>query len=239
MGNFNKIIEWRGAVAPMDYQLVLSDVLVSQSVVRRKLARFESNRRCVVRDNRLAKLIQTKWRGTVALMSYQLYLMMVVVIQTFACSRLATRLVNSKRNKLHYVSARKIQSTWRGYDALSFYRQYISSRKIQAICRGYIVLNSGATAHFVCDGTTRPTTSTISTICGLVGSGATATTTKVVVLSCLARRQQEQQIPVLSSGIVAQHFSSAGAQQYQYGLTRMQFMNGNEDEASESEWRQQ
>jgi hypothetical protein len=74
-------------------------------------------------------------------MAYELTLLDVVVAQSVVRRRLATRFVNSTRKELHYVSARKIQNTWRGYNALSFYRQYIASRKIQAAWKGCVDFN--------------------------------------------------------------------------------------------------
>jgi hypothetical protein len=46
---------------------------------------------------------QTKWRSSYALISYELYLMLVIEIQTFARRKLATRLVNSVREERHYM----------------------------------------------------------------------------------------------------------------------------------------
>jgi hypothetical protein len=64
--------KWRGTIACMAYQLILMDVVISQNVVRCKLARIELYRRREARDNRAAKLIQTRWRSAYARMTYQL-----------------------------------------------------------------------------------------------------------------------------------------------------------------------
>jgi hypothetical protein len=59
-------------------------------------------------------MIQTKWRSTDALISYELYLMLAVEIQTFACRRLATRVVNSMQKEHHYsgVLGDQPMTTW-------------------------------------------------------------------------------------------------------------------------------
>ena len=73
----------------MAYELTLLDIVVVQSVVRRKLARLEFYRQCEVRDNRAAKMIQTKWRSNLARMAYQLTLFGIAVSQSAIRRKLA------------------------------------------------------------------------------------------------------------------------------------------------------
>jgi myosin heavy subunit len=129
-----KIIQtkWRSLYARMAYQLSLCDIVIAQTVVRRKLARLEFHRR---REVQVATMIQTKWRSTDALISYELYLMLAVEIQTFARRRLvvfhapfplSSRQGSSKDSSslevircLNYrkcKAATKIQAAWRSFD---------------------------------------------------------------------------------------------------------------------------
>jgi hypothetical protein len=50
--------KWGGFYACTNYQLILCDIVVAQSVVRRKLKLIESDRPREVRDNKAAKMIQ-------------------------------------------------------------------------------------------------------------------------------------------------------------------------------------
>jgi hypothetical protein len=66
----------------MAYQLTLLDIVIFQTVVRRKFARLEFYGRCEIQDNGAASILQTKWRGAVARMTYQLALWRTLSLPT-------------------------------------------------------------------------------------------------------------------------------------------------------------
>ena len=115
--------KWQGTVARLAYQSILCNGVVSQSVVRGKLAWLEFHRRREVRDNRVAKLIQTKWRSACARMAYQSILLDVVVSQSVVRRKLA-RLEFYRRREVPVATM--IQTKWRSIYMLSFLMSCIS-----------------------------------------------------------------------------------------------------------------
>jgi hypothetical protein len=113
---------WRSSNAQMAHQLTLFDIVISQTVVRRKFARLEFYRRREIRDNGAATIMQTKWRGTVARMTYQLTLVDIIIAQSVVRRKFA-RLESDRRREVRDNQAAAIMQTkWRGFYACTNYQ---------------------------------------------------------------------------------------------------------------------
>ncbi|KAG7372329.1 IQ calmodulin-binding motif-containing protein [Nitzschia inconspicua] len=133
---------WRCFYDRLTYQFDLLDIIIVQSLWRRKIGMREAKKRLDSLHNHSATVIQTAWRSYDCKMDYICYLA-ARDIQTkwrsYICSR----------NYNEYKAARKIQSAWRSYDCRMDYICYLAARMIQsnwraAVCREQYLYNIAA-----------------------------------------------------------------------------------------------
>jgi IQ calmodulin-binding motif len=124
---------WRCFYNRLTYQFDLLDIIIVQSLWRRKLGMREATRMLDTLRKQSAIVIQTAWRSYDCRMDYICYLA-ARTIQTRWRSHVCST------NYTEYKAARKIQSVWRSYDCRMDYICYLAARMIQsnwraAVCR--------------------------------------------------------------------------------------------------------
>jgi IQ calmodulin-binding motif len=83
-----------------------------------------------------ARIIQAEWRAFAQSVRFKLDLFSVIMIQTLWRSKAAYIEVEEKKELRRYLSARSIQSCWRGHTLAVAYVRYLAARRIQALWRG-------------------------------------------------------------------------------------------------------
>ncbi|KAG7343190.1 IQ calmodulin-binding motif-containing protein [Nitzschia inconspicua] len=133
---------WRCFYNRLTYQFDLLDIIIVQSLWRRKIGIREAEKRLDSLHNHSATVIQTAWRSYDCKMDYICYL---------AARHIQTkwRSYSCSRNYNEYKAARKIQSAWRSYDCRMDYICYLAARMIQsnwraAVCREQYLYNIAA-----------------------------------------------------------------------------------------------
>ena len=133
---------WRCFFTRLTYQFDLLDIIVVQSVWRRKMAIKEARSLRQQAENRAAIAIQTKWRSYDASMNYLHFLADVLI-----CQSTSRRFLVLTRVKKQREAATRIQSTWRGFVSYADYmfsvadivsvqktaRKWLSLRKVRTI----------------------------------------------------------------------------------------------------------
>ena len=85
-----------------------------------------------------AILIQAQWRGVHARLSYRLFLLVVIFVQSTTRQFLAKRLADRIRQERQFSATICLQRTWRRFQSWSWYRQFQATRKIQAMWRRHV-----------------------------------------------------------------------------------------------------
>lgn len=113
---------WRGYYAAMTYQYDVLDIIIAQSVVRRRAAILKTEQRRQDHLNRNATLIQAQWRSYDCTMKYLHYLADVLIVQSAvrrwqARKRYRAEIVRRNEEEARRMedAATKIQQTWRGF----------------------------------------------------------------------------------------------------------------------------
>jgi myosin heavy subunit len=117
---------WRGYYVRSNYQCDLHDIIILQSLVRRRAATnfVEQARRELMVQSAMS--IQTAWRGYYAYSSYQCDLRDIIIVQSFVRGRAARNAVKQKWLELMDQSATVIQAQWRSYDCTMNYLHYLA-----------------------------------------------------------------------------------------------------------------
>eukprot|EP00804_Cyclotella_cryptica_P028844 CCRYP_008432-RA/>CCRYP_008432-RA protein AED:0.01 eAED:0.01 QI:842/1/1/1/0.85/0.75/8/449/1945 len=119
---------WRRFQCKIRYRKVIRDVLVCQSAVRRYIAVGQADK---MRHEKLvtaATKIQAMWRCFITMDLYFQTVIDVVIVQSIARRLLSMRLyaqLKENRRSLQEAAAVKIASMWRGFVAMSEYKQSI------------------------------------------------------------------------------------------------------------------
>jgi hypothetical protein len=150
---------WRCRYQRLAYEMDLFDIVISQSAVRRLLAKrshdglrnakqnaaatkIQSLWRCydfsvIYRQYLAARTIQTVWRGFAGALKYKLDLFSIITIQALWRGRTSRRYFGLLLESREHVAAMLIQAQWRRYCLQTAFRQYKAATKIQAQFRSY------------------------------------------------------------------------------------------------------
>ena len=146
---------WRCFYSRLTYQFDLLDIVIVQSVWRKRMSERQVEILRQARYARCATVIQTQWRSYDCTMNYLHYLADVLISQSavrrFLAQRRVDRLkyynavtiqtfvrkVQCMKALESFYAARKIQSAWRGYICYVDLQQFYAARKIQSAWRGY------------------------------------------------------------------------------------------------------
>ena len=127
---------WRSHFFRTSYEVVLADIIVVQSQVRKYFACKEHAQRLMAHKNASAIKMQTAWRSFFASANYTLAVSDIIRVQACARRQMAKhrykQLVDEKRSAV----ATKIQSVWRGYFVCTTYAiLYADIVKVQCVAR--------------------------------------------------------------------------------------------------------
>lgn len=122
--------QWRAYLIRTCFQFVVVDIIITQSVVRRWLARKQYVSTLTLRRHDAATRIQSEFKAfSIRLMSKR---------SKSACLLQASwRCCRQKYLYRQHCSAKCIQSKWRGFCVLSLYRAHCAATKIQTSWRRY------------------------------------------------------------------------------------------------------
>ena len=136
---------WRGYIASEVFICTLSDIICSQSAVRRWLAR----RRCgELRQSRngAATLIQTSWRRHTASMALKIEIADIICVQSVCRQWVATKKLKAKQQDIiamqQDAASVKIQSVYRAFvGRLNYYVSISCAISIQSAARRMIAMS--------------------------------------------------------------------------------------------------
>lgn len=130
---------WRCFFTRLTYQFDLLDVIIVQSVFRRKMASRKVETLRNARRERSATLIQTKWRSYDCTMNYLHYLADVLIVQSTVRRYLVLKQVRGMKDD----AATKIQSAWRGFVCYADYMFSIADIVVtQKIARRWLAIRA-------------------------------------------------------------------------------------------------
>eukprot|EP00980_Cylindrotheca_fusiformis_P029615 scaffold23624_cov142-Cylindrotheca_fusiformis.AAC.1 len=125
---------WRRFYTRLNYQFDLLDVIIAQSVCRRKLAIWKLRR---MESNRLEKaaiVIQTRWRQYDCRMKCLQSTADILIAQSAVRRYLAIK----RAHRMKYKNLILFQAIVRGFSARKIVRRHIAARKIQSAWRGFV-----------------------------------------------------------------------------------------------------
>jgi len=124
---------WRGYYSCMTYQYDILDIIIVQSLVRRRAAILGTEQKRQEQMHRSATLIQAQWRSYDCTMSYLHYLADVLIVQSAVRRWQAGKLYRTKVALRNEEEARReeeaaiaIQRTWRGFVCYADYMFTVS-----------------------------------------------------------------------------------------------------------------
>jgi IQ calmodulin-binding motif. len=130
---------WRGYYVQLNYQFDIVDIIIVQSIARRKAAIAKAN---YMREKNIfdaATTIQKYWRSYDCTMNYLHTVADVLVVQSVVRRWIASRYVSDYREKLHFAMALRIQQLIRSWLARTKVKKQRAARDIQKIWRGFWV----------------------------------------------------------------------------------------------------
>ena len=104
---------WRCFTTQLNYQFDLVDVIVVQSIFRRRQALKVLKQKRESRDNLAAIVIQKNWRMHVNSMDFMETVASVVIVQSIVRQKAAYRILEVKTYERENAAATKIQTQWR------------------------------------------------------------------------------------------------------------------------------
>lgn len=116
------------------FRLLLSDIVVCQSAVRRNKAASQVARLRHDQRTDSAIIIQATWRARIASDAYILTLYDIVTLQSLARRLVAQRILGQLREEKYLVkvsAATTIASSWRRFDCLKKYRRTIAGMPVR------------------------------------------------------------------------------------------------------------
>jgi IQ calmodulin-binding motif len=123
--------KWRSFTCQFGYQLDLLDIIIVQSVWRKKRDIEVVEGMKWIRSNSSATRIQSQWRGFRARLKF-FDVLAALTIQSKWRSHVCSTWYRQ------YRAARKVQASYRGYICSSWFNQYLAARKIQTCFRAYV-----------------------------------------------------------------------------------------------------
>jgi myosin heavy subunit len=125
---------WRSFSCRFNYQLDLLDIIIVQSIWRKKIAAIKTEKLRKKNLDQFAIIIQKHWRAYDCTMNYLHFLADVLIVQSAVRRYLAKKRVHLIRN----VSATKIQSVARGAVARRVARRDRAAIAVQKVWRGFV-----------------------------------------------------------------------------------------------------
>lgn len=125
---------WRSFSGRFNYQLDLLDIIIVQSIFRRKAAVKVYNEKSQERNERCATLIQSHWRSYDCTMNYLHFLADVLIAQSVARRWMAKRRCATIRHN----SALALQTKVRAFLAKKKVHRIVSAITIQRVWRGFV-----------------------------------------------------------------------------------------------------
>lgn len=129
---------WRTYSAQLSYQFDIVDIIIVQSIARRKAAYREAARLDGERRALAATKIQTAWRSYDCTMNYLHTLADVLITQSAVRRWMAMKAYPSFREQRRNESATQIQRLVRGHLSRNQLMWYFTATEIQAAWRGYL-----------------------------------------------------------------------------------------------------
>lgn len=128
---------WRGYTAKLNYQFDIVDIIIVQSIVRRRaaiqLVRNMRNRKV----NEAATTIQKYWRSYDCTMNYLHCIADILIAQSVVRRWIAIRHVNDYRDSLYFEMSMRIQMCVRSWLARTRVKKERAARAIQKTWRGF------------------------------------------------------------------------------------------------------
>jgi len=128
---------WRGYTAKLNFQFDIVDIIIVQSIARRRAAIDLANRMRVERVNNAATVIQKSWRSYDCTMNYLHAVADILIAQSVVRRWIARRYVSNYRNNLHFSMSLRIQMGTRSWMARTRLKKERAARDIQKVWRGF------------------------------------------------------------------------------------------------------
>lgn len=128
---------FRGYTAKLVYQFDIVDIIIVQSIARRKAAIDLTNGIRFKTVNNAAIVIQRYWRSYDCTMNYLHSVADILIAQSVVRRWTAQRFVVTYRKNLHYAMALRIQMSFRCFSARTKMRKEKAARDIQKTWRGF------------------------------------------------------------------------------------------------------
>lgn len=128
---------WRRYYVQLNYQFDIVDIIIVQSIVRRKAAIAKAKRMREQRIYDAATTIQKNWRSYDCTMNYLHTVADVLVVQSVVRRWIASRYVSDYRDKLYFKMALRIQLLIRSWLARTKVKKQRAARDIQKAWRGF------------------------------------------------------------------------------------------------------
>ena len=128
---------WRGYTAKLNYQFDIVDIIICQSVIRRKHAFNLANSLRTEKEYTAATTIQRYWRSYDCTMNYLHSVADILIAQSVVRRWIAQRYVKEYRVTLHYEMAMRIQMCMRAWLSRTRVKKQRAARDIQKVWRGF------------------------------------------------------------------------------------------------------
>ena len=128
---------WRGYTAKLNYQFDIVDIIIVQSVVRRRAAMNLAKHMSTDRNYNAATTIQKYWRSYDCTMNYLHSVADILIAQSVVRRWIAQRYVKEYRVSLHYEMTMRIQMCVRSWQARTRVKKQRAARDIQKVWRGF------------------------------------------------------------------------------------------------------
>jgi hypothetical protein len=128
---------WRGYTAKLNYQFDIVDIIICQSVIRRKHALNLANSLRTEKEYTAATTIQRYWRSYDCTMNYLHSVADILIAQSVVRRWIAQRYVKEYRVTLHYEMAMRIQMCMRAWLSRTRVKKQRAARDIQKVWRGF------------------------------------------------------------------------------------------------------
>ena len=128
---------WRTYTAQLNYQFDIVDIIIVQSIARRKAAMTLAKNMQDERIHNAATTIQKTWRSYDCTMNYLHSVADVLIAQSIVRRWIAKRYVTNYRNDLHFKMSMRIQMCARAWLSRIRVKKQRAARDIQKVWRGF------------------------------------------------------------------------------------------------------
>jgi len=128
---------WRGYTAKLSFQFDIVDIIIVQSIARRRAAIDLAHRMRAERVNNAATVIQKSWRSYDCTMNYLHAVADILIAQSVVRRWIARRYVSNYRTNLHFSMSLRIQMCARCWMARTRLKKERAARDIQKVWRGF------------------------------------------------------------------------------------------------------